>query len=153
MKRRHAKALFLAILTLASLSARASLGEQSSPATARALRATPAATSSGVVFERHEFALPGGGLATEFRDSNGFVFAVSWNAPTMPDLAALLGAYKSNLDLAQKNAQGQMRSPGALATDDGDLNIVSTGRIRAYKGHSHLKSKLPAGFDIKELEQ
>ena len=77
--------------------------------------------------------MPSGGSAVEFVDTHGTVFAVSWQAPIMPDLSVLLGHYKVRLDAAQQ-ASHTMRSPRRLQANNGDWVIVSTGHLRAFQG-------------------
>lgn len=111
-----------------------------------------AAGSTSSSYSAHQIILPDGGIATEFSDAGGFVFAVSWAAPTMPDLASLLGVYKPLLDRAQQRQQAsQIRSPRLLNAASGDWTIVSSGHLRAYSGYSFLSSRLPTGFDLAKL--
>ena len=119
-------------------------------ATALAVRPLSTATTA---YHRHDLALLDGGRASEFVDANGHVFAVSWQAPTMPELSTLLGSYRSSLDKAQTPQEGMGRAPRQINFRDGDCVLVSTGRMRAYQGHAYLASQLPAGFDLKELSQ
>lgn len=111
-----------------------------------------ASGSTSSSYSVHQIALPDGGIATEFSDAGGFVFAVSWAAPTMPDLASLLGAYKPLLDRAQQRQQSsRIRSMRLLNATSGDWTIISSGHLRAYSGYSFLSSRLPAGFDLAKL--
>ncbi|MDR3395216.1 MAG: DUF2844 domain-containing protein [Parasulfuritortus sp.] len=145
---------------LATGAARAALGGHATDLSADATRLkahalsaqTRAGTASGAAFTRQSMALPAGGSAVEFVDASGNVFAVSWAAPVMPDLSVLLGSYKARLDAAQQ-APHTLRSPRLLQADDGDWVLVSSGHLRAYKGYSYLRSRLPAGFDLQELSQ
>lgn len=147
-------------IVLATGAARAALGGHATdvPADATRLQAralsaqTRAGTATGPAFTRNQIALPAGGSAVEFVDAGGNVFAVSWEAPIMPDLSVLLGSYKARLDAAQQ-APRALRSPRLLQADNGDWVLVSTGHLRAYRGYSYLRSRLPAGFDLQELSQ
>lgn len=148
-------------LALAWGNAQATLGEpvQNLPSEAHALAArsyaaAPASiTVSGSVFTRHGLELDSGGRITQFSDSNGMVFAVSWSAPTMPDLDALLGAHKISMDQAQAERQRLVRSPRNFSAGRGDLISVSNGHLRAYKGYAYLQSIMPKSFDLKELSK
>lgn len=121
---------------------------------ARSLRATALAArpaSNPSAYQRHDLVLADGGRASEFADANGRVFAVSWQAPTMPELATLLGGHRSSLEKAQLPVPGMGRAPSQINARDGDCVLVSSGHLRAYHGYSYLQSQLPAGFDMKEL--
>ena len=150
-------AAVLALVLVAS-AARAALGgyatELAADATqlhARVMSAqVQVSTAGGAAFTRHQMTLPAGGHAVEFVDTGGYVFAVSWAAPLMPDLSMLLGSYKASLDAAQQ-APRAVRSPRLLRADTGDWVLVSSGHLRAYQGYSYLRSRLPAGFDLNEL--
>ena len=151
------------LLCIFSPVAQAGLGDMISPAQgpvadARAMHARSfstvlnASASTSLPYSSHRIVLPDGGVATEFANTDGFVFAVSWAAPTMPDLASLLGAYKPSLDRAQvAQRSSRIRSPRLLNATAGDWTIVSSGHLRAYSGYSYLSSRLPAGFDLATL--
>ena len=105
-------------------------------------------------FVRNETLLDNGGIITEFSDSSGTIFAVSWDAPTMPDLSALLGAYNTSWLESQRianNKSGPTLSSRHFSANVGDWSIVSTGHLRAYRGYSWLRSAVPPGFDLAEL--
>ena len=105
-------------------------------------------------FFRNETLLDGGGLITEFSDSSGTIFAITWDTPAMPDLSALLGAYKKPWLDAQRNSHansGRNLSARHFSASTGDWSIVSTGHLRAYRGYSWLRSAVPPGFDLAEL--
>lgn len=156
-------AILACLLGIFSPAAQAGLGDIISPAQgpvadARAMHARSfstvldASASTSLPYSSHRIVLPDGGVATEFADAGGFVFAVSWAAPTMPDLASLLGAYKPSLDRAQVAQRSSgIRSPRLLNATAGDWTIVSSGHLRAYSGYSYLSSRLPAGFDLATL--
>lgn len=155
--------ILASLLCICSAGAQAGLGGTISPAqgpvadakamSARSFSTVLAASSSqSSSYSSHKISLPDGGVATEFADANGFVFAVSWASPTMPDLASLLGSYKASLDRAQVAQQAsRVRSPRLLNTTSGDWTIVSSGHLRAYSGYSYLSSRLPSGFDLATL--
>ncbi|MDN2716748.1 DUF2844 domain-containing protein [Janthinobacterium sp. SUN120] len=156
-------AILVCLLGIFSPASQAGLGDiispaQGSVADARAMHARSfstvldASASTSLPYSSHRIVLPDGGVATEFADAGGFVFAVSWAAPTMPDLASLLGAYKPSLDRAQvAQRSSRIRSPRLLNATAGDWTIVSSGHLRAYSGYSYLSSRLPAGFDLATL--
>lgn len=134
-------------------------GDVASDATAMHARSLTALSRSGQGFTREQIALPGGGTATEYVDGTGYVFAVSWSAPVIPDLSVLLGSYKANFDSAQVAARDsragaggvRLRSPRAFRADNGEWVVFSAGHLRGFYGYSYLRSRLPAGFSVTEL--
>ncbi len=122
-------------------------------------RSLTALSRSGLGYTREQLALPGGGTATEYVDSGGSVFAVSWSAPVIPDLSVLLGSYKADFDSAQVAARGQQagngavrsRSPRSFQADNGEWVVFSAGHLRDFHGYSYLRSRLPAGFSVTDL--
>ncbi len=110
-----------------------------------------AATSADATVTRHDISLMDGGTATEFADADGTVFAVAWQAPTMPDLGTLLGNYKASLDRAQSVRQTGQRLARRFNTEDSEWVYSSRGHLRAFRGYAYLPAKLPTGFDLKLL--
>lgn len=148
-----------AMLTMALLIptfAWAALGEAPNrPANSAQVRAFHAApmilTSAGSPYYKQTTMTVDGGTLIEYVNAHGMVFAVRWDAPTMPDMSALLGSYKSHLDHAQTEGRTKARSPRTLNVQQGDWIIVSSGHLRAFSGYSLLQSIMPAQFDLKEL--
>ena len=121
---------------------------------ARALRAKSLSARPGTSasWTRNELTLQDG-LATEFSDASGTVFAVSWKTQSMPDLSSLLGGHKGAFDSAQTQQGEKMRSPRRFAATAGDMTVLSTGHLRAFQGYAYLSSMLPQGFDLGELSK
>ena len=69
----------------------------------------------------------------------------------MPNLSTLLSTHKANFDLAQSQQNSKIRSPRHFSAQIGDMNVVSTGHLRAYQGYAFLSTMLPQGFDQGEL--
>ena len=151
----------LSLCSILTAPAYASLGDNitRSPASTRVSKhnTTPlpgAVLMTTAAFSRSETLLDSGGKITEFSDSSGTIFAVAWDAPTMPDLSALLGSYKTSWlesQRAENNKLGPTLSSRHFSANAGDWSIVSTGRLRAYRGYSWLRSAIPPGFDLTEL--
>ncbi|MDR6389294.1 hypothetical protein J2803_001896 [Paraburkholderia phenoliruptrix] len=85
----------------------------------------------------------------EYGTSSGEIVAYTWQGPTMPDLAALLGKYA-----------GSYRA-GAAAAADGNLHasrvvrpdviVESGGPMRGYAGRAWLPGALPPGVTADDL--
>ncbi|CAH2906928.1 MAG: FIG00462130: hypothetical protein [uncultured Paraburkholderia sp.] len=85
----------------------------------------------------------------EYGTSSGEIVAYTWQGPTMPDLAALLGKYA-----------GSYRA-GAAASTDGNLHasrvvrpdviVESGGPMRGYAGRAWLPGGLPPGVTADDL--
>lgn len=90
----------------------------------------------------HTITLPSGTVVREYVGSNGIVFGVAWDGPTLPDLKATLGAAFDRFANASAT-----RGSGPLAVSAGDLVVYSSGHLRAFSGHAYLPQALPAGID------
>ncbi|WMY09366.1 DUF2844 domain-containing protein [Paraburkholderia phenoliruptrix] len=85
----------------------------------------------------------------EYGTSSGEIVAYTWQGPTMPDLATLLGKYA-----------GSYRA-GAAAAADGNLHasrvvrpdviVESGGPMRGYAGRAWLPGALPPGVTADDL--
>lgn len=97
-----------------------------------------------------EIATAGGGVVREYLTADGKVFAVSWHAPTIPDLRVLLGSYYESYAqaaAAASHAGGHrhfaVRQPGLI--------LESSGRLRAFIGRAWDPRLLPPGFSTDDL--
>jgi len=82
----------------------------------------------------------GGLKVKEFVSPQGKVFGISWQGPTMPNLAQLLGEYYQDF---QRSAQGRPRRRGPIAVHVGDLVVESGGHLRAFSGRAYVTSLVP----------
>jgi Protein of unknown function (DUF2844) len=87
--------------------------------------------------------MPSGTQVREFVASNGTVFGVAWEGPTLPDLRALLGSSFNAYVAATATRRGT-----PLAVSSSDLVVVSGGHLRAFAGHAYLPQAVPAGVDV-----
>lgn len=87
--------------------------------------------------------LPSGTLVREYVASNGIVFGVAWEGPTLPDLKTVLGA-----SFDEYVAAGATRRGTPLAVSSRDLVVYSGGHLRAFSGHAYLPQAVPAGVDV-----
>jgi hypothetical protein len=150
-------ALLTALTVTVTSDARAALGGRSDPRSAYAPMAVAPADRGG--FLTRSSATAEGGSFTEFSDSSGLVFAVTWKSPVMPELQALLGTWAPAFTVAQqRQMQARRDGPGApllslrsMSVHEGDLVAFSAGRQQAYWGYAYLRSAVPAGFDAGQL--
>ncbi len=154
---------FVTGLVLGS-SAHAALGESAQTITADAAAllslapvhrvvSTTLASSGVPLYTQYEIALPNNGLAVEWSNAVGIVFAVSWQSPVMPPLTILLGGtHSAHLRAQAKGRRGSTsHSLHQLSANEGDWVMRTQARPRAYGGFAYLRSQVPSGFDLKLL--
>jgi hypothetical protein len=95
-----------------------------------------------------EIQLPSGTLVREFVGSDGKVFAVAWNGPTVPNLRQTLGQYFDNFVTA---AQAKHADHHHLQIQQSDLVVQAGGHMRAFSGRAYLPQAVPAGVSIGDL--
>jgi hypothetical protein len=95
-----------------------------------------------------EIQLPSGTLVREFVGSDGIVFAVAWNGPTVPNLRQTLGQYFDNFVAA---AQAKHADHHHLQIQQSDLVVQAGGHMRAFSGRAYLPQAVPAGVSIGDL--
>jgi hypothetical protein len=81
-----------------------------------------------------------GTVVKEFVSPSGMVFGISWEAPTMPNLAQLLGTYYTQFQQAPRSAVHR-RGPLTVRTDQ--LVVESGGHMRAFHGRAYVTGLLP----------
>ena len=110
---------------------------------------TTSLTSSD--YTQHALTLASGTVVTEYANSSGIVFAVTWMGPVLPDLTALLGDYfptfKAQTD--RRRASGLRGGPVQVNADG--LTVVSAGRMGHFSGHAYATSLVPTGVDVAAL--
>jgi hypothetical protein len=160
---KHIKHLTTAILlTLLTLPVMAGLGgvplaDSAGVAAAKAASQTRSVIKSAVTsptssaYTLHALTLTSGTVVTEYVDSSGIVFAVTWIGPVLPDLTALLGDYfpsvKAQMD--QRRAAGLRGGPVQVNTNG--LTVVSAGRMGHFSGYAYATSLVPSGIDVATL--
>jgi Protein of unknown function (DUF2844) len=95
-----------------------------------------------------EIQLPSGTLVREFVGSDGNVFAVAWNGPTVPNLRQTLGQYFDNFVAAAQAKHGDHHH---LQIQQSDLVVQTVGHMRAFSGRAYLPQAVPAGVSIGDL--
>jgi uncharacterized protein DUF2844 len=96
----------------------------------------------------HEMLLPSGTRVREFVGSDGNVFAVAWNGPTVPNLRQTFGRY---FDTYVSAAKGRHASHSLLQIRQGDLVVQSSGHMRAFTGRAYLPQAVPGSVDLGEI--
>lgn len=95
----------------------------------------------------HLITLPSGTVVREYVASNGIVFGVAWEGPTLPDLKTTLGAAFDQYVAATATRRG---TPLAVSNDE--LVVFSGGHLRAFAGHAYLPQAVPAGVDVSVIQ-
>lgn len=90
----------------------------------------------------HELQSPTGALVREYVSSSGKVFAITWQAPSMPDLRQLLGNY---FDEFQKSAALNRTPHAPLSVQHPGLVVQLGGHMRNFTGRAYLPDQLPSG--------
>lgn len=101
---------------------------------------------------RHDITRANGGLVHEFTNSEGKVFAVTWNGPGKPDLRSLLGPYFEHLQgnhVSFGRMMHSLRRPPTV--DQADLKIQMAGHMGWFHGVAYIPSLTPPGFSLDEL--
>ncbi len=127
-----------------SLPADATLGERVSSVGSDQVQmhATALSVTSQVAYTVHLITLPSGTVVREYVASNGIVFGVAWEGPTLPNLKATLGKA-----FDQYVAATASRRAGPLVVSNDVLVVFSAGHLRAFAGYAYLPQALPPGVD------
>jgi hypothetical protein len=144
--------LFLACLLAQGLpqSARAALGgDAASVETDRVsmkglIRPVPAAA-----VQKQELQLPSGTVVTEYQNSGGVVYAVSWHGPSLPNLQQVLGGYFTSYQTAAKTPVVRHR---VVRLSNPDIMIESSGKMRAFVGRAWVPKLLPTGVTPADIQ-
>lgn len=152
---RRALLLMLVLSLLQGALAYAALGSSPSDFGTTPLRQggrslAAASSDTAAVYTVSQSTLDSGTVVREYSNTQGIVFAVSWNGPTLPDLRTLLG----DKFAVMTSSAGKRPKAGhsQLAVNQSDLVIVSSGHMRAFAGHAWIPGALPAGFDTNVIE-
>jgi hypothetical protein len=143
----------LIIVLVGALSPRiagATLGEPevSVSADLEQLQASIKSSEDRVGYRVHEVQLPSGTLLREFVGTDGNVFAVAWNGPTVPNLRQAFGRYFEAYASAPKPKLSDRKH---LQIQQGDLVVQASGHMLAFSGRAYLSSAIPSGVNLGEL--
>ncbi|MGE5650209.1 MAG: DUF2844 domain-containing protein, partial [Bacillota bacterium] len=89
----------------------------------------------------HEIQLPSTTVVREYVSTEGRVFAIAWEGPSLPDIRQLLGGYFDRF----AGAMGKRRAQRHAVVSQPDLVIQSHGRMGAFSGRAYLPQALPQG--------
>lgn len=85
--------------------------------------------------------LGNGVTVRQYVDAAGFVFAVGWDGPVMPNFQRLLATH---FVIYQDAVRQQRRG---VSLQGADLVIESGGMMRSFAGRAYLPPKVPAALD------
>lgn len=89
--------------------------------------------------------LPEGVTVRQYVGTDGRVFAVGWDGPTLPDFARLLGTHVSIYADAVRQQKRGVSVQGAT------LVIESGGRMGSFAGRAFLPGQLPARLSAQDI--
>jgi hypothetical protein len=112
-----------------------------------ALGLSPSVTSTAN-FDLYEGQTGDGTRLREYVDHSGKVFALSYQAPVRPQLAALLGSYASR---KRDSVGARQRSRHLLVINDPDFALTVVHMGRGWRMQAELPTAVPAGVDRSEL--
>jgi hypothetical protein len=140
------------VLLVAALSpciAAAALGEAETSVQAEVARLHASITvSPRANYRLHELQLTSGTVVREFAGSDGKVFAVAWNGPTVPNLREILGQYFDSYVTAAKAPHSGHHH---LQIRQSDLVVQAGGHMRSFSGVAYLPQALPDGVPVGDL--
>jgi len=93
--------------------------------------------------------LPSGTLVREYSGADGYVFAVTWNGPFMPNLRQTLGRY---FDVYVAAAKANRTDHRHLQIEQNDLVVQASGRMHSFAGRAYLPLALPPGVSPGDLQ-
>lgn len=103
--------------------------------------------SNGYVI--HELHAPTGAVVREFVSPSGKVFAIAWQAPSLPDLRQLLGPYFDEFQKAAALSHKPGNAP--LIVEHSGLVVQLGGHMRSFTGRAYLPDQLPAGARTEDI--
>jgi hypothetical protein len=144
--------VFSGALLIAALNPRiaaAALGEAETSVQTDAARLHGSiAVSQHANYHVHEVQLPSGTRVREFAGSDGKIFAVAWNGPTVPNLRRILGSYFDTYVTAAKHPHSGHHH---MQLHERDLVLEAGGHMRAFSGVAYLPQSIPEGVSAGEL--
>jgi hypothetical protein len=144
--------LLIAIAALQAGSAFAALGSGPSDFSKASEGRQPKvlAAVSGQAYHVSESTLASGTVVREYVSAKGVVFAVSWSGPFLPDLQTLLGKHFNTMVAEAGKVPRAGHSQLHIARPE--VNIQSTGHMRAFQGKAWVAGDFPAGFSVSDIQ-
>lgn len=118
------------------------------PLATAALKSVVSAPVPGGLYTTHQLTLATGTVVTEYANSGGVVFAVTWVGPVLPDLTALLGDYFPTFMAQTDRRRAAGFRGGPVQVDANGLTVVSAGRMGHFSGYAYAAALVPSGVDI-----
>ena len=97
----------------------------------------------------HELHSPTGSVVREFVSSSGKVFAIAWQAPSLPDLRQLLGPYFDEFQKAAALSRKPGRAP--LVVQHSGLVVQLGGHMRNFTGRAYLPDQVPSSARMEDI--
>ena len=91
-----------------------------------------------------------GTVIKEFVSPSGMVFGISWEGPTMPDLAPLLGT--TYFAQFQQSPRSAVRRRGPITVRTDQLVVESGGHMRDFHGRAYVTSLLPGNLSAEVIK-
>jgi Protein of unknown function (DUF2844) len=99
--------------------------------------------------QKQELQLPSGTVLTEYLNSTGTVYAVTWHGPSLPNLRQVLGNYFVNYQTAAQHPAVRRR---VVILNSPDIVIESSGKMRAFTGRAWVPALLPSGISAADIQ-
>jgi len=100
-------------------------------------------------YDLHQITTPDGSTVKEFVSPAGKVFGISWQGNSMHHLQQLLGAYKAELQRAER-AQIVRRRSVLIETDC--LVFYDVGHLRSFRGRAYVPSLIPGNMSAEVIK-
>ncbi|EDT42598.1 DUF2844 domain-containing protein [Burkholderia ambifaria] len=114
-------------------------------------RAFAASMLAAMPYSVKETKLPDGTAVREYLSPTDSVFAIAWNGPRVPDLAALLGDYFPQYLKGAAAQYKAMPSLSFVVVKQPGLVVSTGGRIGAFSGRAWIPQALPSGVTPRNL--
>ncbi|MGA7813491.1 DUF2844 domain-containing protein [Caballeronia sp.] len=88
----------------------------------------------------------------QYVSAAGQVYAVSWDGPAMPDLAALLGTWFGEYQQSALAGLPNVSSLHASRVSRSDLVVETAVRLRDFNGRAWLPDALPSGVTAGDIQ-
>lgn len=88
----------------------------------------------------------------QYVTAEGKVYAVSWDGPAMPDVAALLGTWFGAYQTSAVAAQAGAQSLHSLHVERSDLVVETAVRLRDFTGRAWLPAAIPPGVTTDDIQ-
>ena len=132
---------FLLVLMVGALPAWAALGEyEGSIGLDQQILRGEIREEAHTGYKLHQIITSDGALVREYVSPEGKVFAISWHAHSLPNLAQLLGAYFPRV---QQASQTRTQRGGPLVIRNADFVFFRGGRMMDFHGTAYLPGLLP----------